>query len=68
MNDEMYGKMARYYEALFEYVGQPEIFEDYCRHLIDEDLDVGEYVQRYRSTEFRAFAEKEFPDAYQKIM
>ncbi len=70
MYNQQYDKMARYYEALYRYAEQAPLFKDYIHRCLDEDIDLEEYIWRYRSAELRAFIKKEFPDVdpdiYQK--
>lgn len=39
-------------EAIFSFVGKDEIFSDYCKKCISEDLSLSEYVYKYKSADF----------------
>ena len=50
-----------YGEAIFRYVGQPDIFEDFCHKSIDNVLSLAEYVERYKLDEFKKWLSENFP-------
>lgn len=40
-------------EALFCFVSQTDIFEDFCSKSFEFDYSIAEYVYRFRKTEFK---------------
>lgn len=42
----------RYAEYIFNYIGQKDVFNRYCRALVHKDLSMAEYVELYEKAEF----------------
>lgn len=47
-------------EAIFHFVSDLEVFEDFCLKSIEEDLSIAEYVQKYRKSDFSVWFEKHY--------
>lgn len=47
-------------EAIYNFVGLPDIFKDFCRKCQDNDLSLAEYVYLFRRNEFTAYCEKKY--------
>ena len=48
-------------EAMYYFVGQPIIWEDFCQKSIEEDLSIAEYVVFYKQTVFISYCLDKFP-------
>lgn len=44
-------------EDIYNFVGLPDVFDDFCRRCATEDLSLAEYVSRYKFEDFRKWYE-----------
>lgn len=48
-----------YAEHIFNYIGQKDVFNRYCRALVYRDLSMAEYVELYEKAEFTKWLQQQ---------
>lgn len=47
-------------EALLGFVGQSDVFEDFCSKSFEYDLSIAEYVYHFRYTDFKQWYSEKY--------